>query len=256
MPIHIADFRPRIYIFHYYPRIPKGETPMKRTILYLAYVFVFHITIAFGDPDAMDSAAETTAGNKAAAQSEIRDPTEQNRSYYEPQRNFSDPGTMEVGGNIAVNTLNSGGITSNYFTLDPLVNVFLGYFFFIGPITTYSGAWTGGSDQTELKLGLRAGFVFHPAGNYYWFINVGSGFAYESQSISDYNSGYDSWTGYYQGRRDTTFTGTTVPIFFNVKLAVQKHISINTGISGYITTINKQTQTQFLLGWGITGLIF
>jgi hypothetical protein len=79
-----------------------------------------------------------------------------------------------------------------------------------------------------------------------------------TQSVPDYpitvHSNY--YGDYTDGFRDTTFHGTAIPIFFDFKIIIKEHISVNIGFSGYITTIKTATQSLFFVGCGVTGLLF
>jgi hypothetical protein len=217
---------------------------MKKYYSWLALVVALTLN-TLGEPGLAEGNAAKTSGGE-----EVVEPGQKlSENPNSREGRYSDAGSWELGGTTSITTNTSAdGSTSNILIIGTVLNFFPVRLVFLGPIVAYSGQWVGTTSASELNLGLRLGIAL-PLGSDKFYMYLGSGFAWATLSVTND-------VGYYDQTQSVSYDGTMVPIFFGIKIVIQKHISLNIEPSYQITTFNGKTSTQFIFGWGISGLIF
>ena len=161
-------------------------------------------------------------------------------------RQFTDPGSCELGGTIGYTHLSVSGSSENLMQIAPVMNFFAARCFMLGPALSYTGMWDTYESTYDVGLGFNTGVVTP--------INNGTSFFYLTSGIQLVLEGYSVEPAY--GSSSADHTGYSIPIQIGFKFPVQQHLSINFGPAITFMTINNQTETQISIAFGISGLVF
>ncbi len=161
---------------------------------------------------------------------------------------FSDQGSSEIGGSIAVSSASTSGVSGSATTLQltPVINFFPARYFLVGPAIQYQGQWAYGSSQTQLNLGINLGIVYP--------INNSKALFYLTSGVQ-----YVDFASYSE-------TGYSIPINIGWKIPIYNHLCISFGPSVSFTTVSgssepyeaasSQTITMFQFLIGFSGLLY
>jgi len=161
--------------------------------------------------------------------------------------NFTDPGSMEIGGTASFTSLNQSGTTSTIWSIAPVVNFFPAQYFMLGPALSFNMTYVSGFNYlTDFGFGFNTGLMYPINGaNIVPYLTSGIQATWEGGEVDGYSP-------------PTSFLWA-IPINVGIKVPIQKHISFNIGPSFTLYTSSSAKvflQSPIMISCGFTGLIF